>query len=58
MTQHSAGDVDYDANGQFYAGLRRTDSRIATLVHGALGRARTVLMSEPARERTSLTPGM
>jgi SAM-dependent methyltransferase len=38
-----AGDFDYDANGQGYARQRRTDPRIAALVHQALGSARTVL---------------
>jgi ubiquinone/menaquinone biosynthesis C-methylase UbiE len=39
----TAGDFDYDANGQTYAQRRRTDPRIAALVHEALGSARTVL---------------
>jgi hypothetical protein len=39
----TAGDFDYDANGQTYARQRRTDPRIAALVHEALGSARTVL---------------
>ncbi len=38
-----AGDFDYDTHGHGYAQLRRTDSRIAALVHEALGAARTVL---------------
>jgi SAM-dependent methyltransferase len=38
-----AGDFDYEANGRTYAQLRRTDPRIAALVHGALGDARTVV---------------
>jgi SAM-dependent methyltransferase len=43
MTRLSTGDFDYEANGQFYAQLRRTDPRIAAMVHAALGSARTVL---------------
>jgi SAM-dependent methyltransferase len=39
----TAGDFDYDANGQTYARQRRTDPRIAALVHETLGSARTVL---------------
>jgi hypothetical protein len=38
-----AGDFDYNARGQTYAQRRRTDPRIAALVHQALGSARTVL---------------
>jgi ubiquinone/menaquinone biosynthesis C-methylase UbiE len=38
-----AGDVDYLVHGQGYAQQRRTDPRIAALVHEALGPARTVL---------------
>lgn len=38
-----AGDFDYDTRGQGYAVQRRTDPRIAALVHTALGGARTVL---------------
>jgi SAM-dependent methyltransferase len=38
-----AGDVDYTRYGTGYAGRRRTDPRIAALVHEALGPARTVL---------------
>src|SRR5262245_26888865 len=42
--QHkSAGDVDYSQHGQRYAHVRRTDPRIAALIHQALGDARTVL---------------
>ncbi|MCM3884579.1 methyltransferase domain-containing protein [Frankia sp. R82] len=37
------GDVDYDIHGGGYVYGRRTDPRIAALVHGALGGARTVL---------------
>jgi SAM-dependent methyltransferase len=38
-----AGDFDYERGGQGYATMRRTDPRIAALVHDALGPARTVL---------------
>jgi hypothetical protein len=38
-----AGDVDYGRHGQGYANKRRTDPRIASWVHKALGDARTVL---------------
>jgi SAM-dependent methyltransferase len=38
-----AGDFDYDRHGQGYAQQRRTDPRIASLVHVALGTARRVL---------------
>ena len=38
-----AGDFNYDTHGQGYARQRRTDPRIAALVHQALGSARTVL---------------
>jgi SAM-dependent methyltransferase len=38
-----AGDFDYDSRGQTYARERRTDPRIAALVHQGLGSARTVL---------------
>ena len=38
-----AGDVDYSIHGVGYAQQRKTDPRIATLVHDALGNARTVL---------------
>lgn len=43
MTKLSTGDFDYEAHGQFYAERRRTDPRIAAMVHEALGPARTVL---------------
>jgi SAM-dependent methyltransferase len=36
-------DFDYEAAGGGYAAQRRTDPRIAALVHAALGRSRTVL---------------
>jgi len=38
-----AGDYDYERGGQEYANVRRTDPRIAAMVHEALGPARTVL---------------
>jgi SAM-dependent methyltransferase len=38
-----AGDVDYGTHGHGYANKRRTDPRIAALVHKALGAARTIL---------------
>jgi SAM-dependent methyltransferase len=38
-----AGDYDYEAGGEGYASLRRTDPHIAALVHSALGPARSVL---------------
>jgi SAM-dependent methyltransferase len=38
-----AGDFDYERHGIGYATQRRTDLRIAALVHSALGPARTVL---------------
>nr|WP_242606496.1 class I SAM-dependent methyltransferase [Protofrankia symbiont of Coriaria ruscifolia] len=37
------GDFDYEAHGGGYARQRRTDPRIAALLHAALGDARTVL---------------
>jgi SAM-dependent methyltransferase len=43
MRPQPAGDVDYEAAGGSYATRRRTDPRIAALVHAALGDARTVL---------------
>ncbi len=43
MNRPIAGDFDYEANGSGYATLRRTDPRIATYVHAALGQARSVL---------------
>lgn len=39
----AAGDYDYERGGIGYARRRRTDPRIAALVHAALGSARTVL---------------
>lgn len=38
-----AGDVDYGGHGAAYAARRRTDPRIAAVVHAALGPARTVV---------------
>lgn len=38
-----AGDVDYAIHGAGYASRRRTDPRIARVIHDALGDARTVL---------------
>jgi hypothetical protein len=38
-----AGDFDYERLGAGYARQRRTDPRIASLLHGGLGAARTVL---------------
>jgi SAM-dependent methyltransferase len=43
VTVAGAGDVDYELAGAGYATRRRTDPRIAALVHDALGPARTVL---------------
>jgi SAM-dependent methyltransferase len=43
VTRQLAGDFDYDTHGAGYAAQRRTDPRIAGLVHAALGDARTVL---------------
>lgn len=59
-----AGDFDYESHGTGYAIQRRTDPRIARLVHGALGDARTILnvgagagSYEPAdREVTAVEP--
>ncbi|MFZ0667191.1 MAG: class I SAM-dependent methyltransferase [Acidimicrobiales bacterium] len=43
-TSHTpAGDFDYEAHGSGYGLRRRTDPRIASLVHAALADARTVL---------------
>jgi SAM-dependent methyltransferase len=39
----TAGDVDYSVHGRTYGRQRRTDPRIASSVHRALGAARTVL---------------
>lgn len=43
MSGRIAGDFDYERYGGGYAVHRRTDPRIAALVHAALGPARTVL---------------
>ena len=43
MPPHVAGDFDYESGGTGYAAHRRTDPRIAALVHAALGEARTVV---------------
>jgi SAM-dependent methyltransferase len=43
MTSRIAGDFDYEAHGTGYTVQRRTDPRIAELVHTALGSARTVV---------------
>ncbi|KLL11909.1 MULTISPECIES: class I SAM-dependent methyltransferase [Protofrankia] len=39
----AVGDFDYEAHGDGYVRQRRTDPRIAVLIHAALGDARTVL---------------
>ncbi|MEN3361727.1 MAG: hypothetical protein V7637_5709 [Mycobacteriales bacterium] len=39
----TAGDFDYDQHGAGYAVQRRTDPRLAAMVHAALGGARTVV---------------
>ena len=39
----SAGDFDYELHDRGYSARRRTDPRIARLIHDALGSARTVL---------------
>lgn len=41
--EQRAGDVDYGTHGRGYAQQRRTDPRIAAVIHNALGSARTVL---------------
>lgn len=43
MRQGPAGDFDYERFGRRYSAHRRTDPRIAALVQGHLGSARTVL---------------
>src|SRR6195952_4926888 len=43
MREQPAGDYDYDGARVNYALVRRTDPRIAALIHAALGDARTVL---------------
>lgn len=39
----ASGDFDYETHGHGYARVRRPDPRIASLIHDALGDARTVL---------------
>jgi SAM-dependent methyltransferase len=43
VSSRTAGDFDYDSGGKGYAVRRRTDPRIAELVHAALGDAHTVV---------------
>ncbi|GAA2605091.1 methyltransferase domain-containing protein [Dactylosporangium fulvum] len=43
MTKALSGDVDYETTGHGYVLRRRTDPRIAAVIHTALGEARTVL---------------
>ncbi|MEU4162116.1 class I SAM-dependent methyltransferase [Actinoplanes sp. NPDC026670] len=43
MIRTVGGDFDYETNGRGYAVQRRSDPRIAALIHAALGEARTVL---------------
>ena len=43
MRTEPAGDFDYERVGTVYSSRRRADPRIAALIHGALGDARTVL---------------
>ncbi len=43
VTRMASGGVRYDAIGHGYADYRRADPRIAAVVHGALGDARTVV---------------
>jgi hypothetical protein len=43
LDMKQSGDFDYDKHGHGYATQRRTDPRIAALVHAALGSAQTVL---------------
>jgi SAM-dependent methyltransferase len=43
FTDGSAGDADYGTIGPGYARFRRPDPRIASVIHAALGAARTVL---------------
>lgn len=49
----TSGDFDYDTHGSEYASVRRPDPRIATLIHAALGDARTVLNVGPEPVPTS-----
>jgi hypothetical protein len=43
VTRALAGDFDYDTKGHGYGRRRRTDPRIAAIVHAALGDARSVI---------------
>jgi len=43
VSPRAVGDYDYERGGRGYAQRRRTDPRIAALVHAALGPARSVL---------------
>ncbi|MFC7531959.1 class I SAM-dependent methyltransferase [Actinoplanes sp. GCM10030250] len=43
MIKTAGGDFDYETKGHGYAVQRRPDSRIAAMIHNALGDARTVL---------------
>jgi SAM-dependent methyltransferase len=43
MIKAGSGDFDYETKGHGYAAQRRPDPRIATMIHAALGDARTVL---------------
>ena len=43
MVVNPAGDFDYESGGAGYSRRRRTDPRIASLVHSALGDARSVV---------------
>jgi SAM-dependent methyltransferase len=43
QAKRPGGDFDYERHGKGYAVQRRTDPRIAALVHAALGDARTIL---------------
>jgi SAM-dependent methyltransferase len=64
MRARAAGDFDYEAGGTGYAVQRRTDPRIAALVHAALGDAATVVnvgagagsYEPPDREVTAVEP--
>ena len=52
-----SGDVDYERHGTGYAAQRRTDPRIAALVHEALGPARTILNVGVGAGAGSYEPG-
>jgi SAM-dependent methyltransferase len=64
MQARVAGDFDYEAGGHGYAAQRRTDPRIAALVHAALGDAVSVVnvgagagsYEPPDREVTAVEP--